>query len=84
MHRIAAVVSLLSLGAAAPGTTPAKLISPAPGCKNLQVAQSTDGRIFRRLGELPPADAYQTVYRLDEKGCIDPLLVRDRIRSPGR
>ena len=35
----------------------------------------------RKLGELPPADAYQAVLRTDEKGCLDPLLVKDRLRQ---
>ena len=34
----------------------------------------------RKLGELPPADAYQAVLRVDGNGCLDPLLVKDRIR----
>jgi len=36
---------------------------------------------LRKLGELPPADAYQAVLRTDEKGCLDPLLVKDRLRQ---
>jgi hypothetical protein len=35
----------------------------------------------RKLGELPPAEGYQAVLRIDEKGCLDPLLVKDRIRQ---
>lgn len=35
----------------------------------------------QRLAELPPADAYQAVLRTDGNGCLDPLLVRDRVRS---
>ena len=35
----------------------------------------------RKLGELPPADAYQAVLRTDNKGCLDPLLVKDRLRQ---
>jgi len=88
MRRIAILVALFGLGAAPPAANPgasvpkpaAKLISPAPHCADLQVARSMDGPLFRRLGELPPADAYQAVYRLGADGCIDPLLVSDRIR----
>ena len=29
----------------------------------------------KRLTELPPADAYHAVYRLDGEGCIDPVMV---------
>ena len=35
----------------------------------------------RKLGELPPAEGYQAVLRIDGKGCLDPLLVKDRIRQ---
>ena len=92
MHKIAILLPLLLIGASPAADEPvpvnspmaAKLISPTPGCKTMQVAQSSDGRVFRRLGELPPADAYQAVYRLGADGCIDPLLVSDRIRQNSR
>jgi hypothetical protein len=35
----------------------------------------------RKLGELPPAEGYQAVLRTDGNGCLDPLLVRDRLRQ---
>lgn len=87
MRMIAALLPLLAMGAAPPATapTPAKLISPAPSCKQqLNVAQSTEGPLFRRLDRLPKGQAYQAVFRLDANGCIDPLLVSDRIRQNGR
>ena len=92
MRAILLLMPLLLLGAAPaqqaqPGpTAPTKsrLISPTPNCENLRIAGGEDGSDLRRLGQLPPADAYQAVYRLDEKGCIDPLLVLDRLRGPGR
>jgi hypothetical protein len=89
MRRIAALLPLLAIGAAPPAArvmpAPARVISPAPDCKQqVDVAQSPDGPIFRRLDELPPAQAYQAVYRLDANGCIDPLLVSDRIRQGSR
>jgi hypothetical protein len=39
---------------------------------------------MKRLGQLPPAEAYMAVLRTDENGCLDPLLARDRhgIRRP--
>ena len=91
MRRIAIPMSLLALGAAPPAANPAqpapvpvRLVSPAPHCPTIAVA-ATDGRSsFRRLGELPPADAYQAVYRLGSDGCIDPLLVSERIRATDR
>lgn len=30
---------------------------------------------LKKLGELPPADAFHAVYRLDSRGCIDPVMV---------
>ena len=35
----------------------------------------------QKLGELPPAEAYQAVLRTDRMGCLDPLLVKDRLRQ---
>ena len=87
MRHFAALLPLLAIGAAPPAAapTPAKLISPAPDCKqNLNVAQSTEGPLFRRLDQLPKGQAYQAVFRLDANGCIDPLLVSDRIRQSNR
>ena len=34
----------------------------------------------KRRGEYS-FDAYQAVLRTDEKGCLDPLLVKDRLRQ---
>jgi hypothetical protein len=31
----------------------------------------------RKLAELPPADSYAAVYRLDERGCMVPVKYRD-------
>ena len=88
MRLIACLVSLLAIGATAPerlpapsAPTPSRLISPAPYCTTARTAQSDRPRIHRKLGELPPADAYQAVYRLGADGCIDPLLVSDRISN---
>ena len=33
------------------------------------------GTHMKKLDELPPADAFHAVYRLDDKGCIDPVMV---------
>lgn len=40
----------------------------------------------RKLAELPPADTYAAVYRLDERGCMVPVKYRDVrfIRPPGQ
>ena len=94
MRFSAAALSLLLLGASPPapltpsGTpSPARLISPAPNCPTMSVTLGERSAVPRRLGELPPADAFQAVYRLDARGCIDPLLVSERISGrapPGR
>jgi hypothetical protein len=31
----------------------------------------------RKLAQLPPADAYAAVYRLDERGCMVPVKFRE-------
>ena len=31
----------------------------------------------QKLGELPPAETYAAVYRLDERGCMVPVKFRD-------
>jgi hypothetical protein len=31
----------------------------------------------QKLGELPPADSYAAVYRLDERGCMVPVKFRE-------
>ena len=43
-----------------------------------------DGSVWRKqpvkphkLTELPPADSYAAVYRLDERGCMVPVKYRD-------
>ena len=33
------------------------------------------GAQMKKLNELPPADAFHAVYRLDDKGCVDPVMV---------
>ena len=87
MRMLAAVMPLLLLGAAEPAppsanvvSVPTRLISPAPNCPLMSVALGDPRRAPRKLGELPPADAFHTVYRLDARGCIDPLLVSKRER----
>ena len=40
----------------------------------------------KKLAELPPADTYAAVYRLDERGCMVPVKYRDVrfIQPPGQ
>ena len=91
MHMLAAVLPLLLLGAAQPAPptasvapVPLRLISPTPNCPTMNVALGEGSSAPRKLGDLPPAEAFQAVYRLDSKGCIDPLLVSERISGRER
>ena len=91
MRMLASLLPLLLLGAAQPAPpaaaiapVPTRLISPTPNCETMSVALGERDAMPRKLGELPPADAYQAVYRLDARGCIDPLLVSERIGATGR
>ena len=69
------------------GRVTTRLVSPVPqACKPVgAVAQSGPMRPeMKRLGELPPAETYMAVYRTDARGCLDPLLARDRQGIRGR
>ncbi|NNM76159.1 hypothetical protein HJG53_04465 [Sphingomonas sp. ID1715] len=72
---------ILALALAA---TPAAAQAPLPLCRQarpMPVREQAEGRA-RKLGELPPAEAYLTVMRT-ENGCIKPVLVREeRNRRP--
>ena len=63
---------------------PLELARALPICREARPAliyDRVDGRP-KRLGELPPAQAYLTVMRT-ENGCIKPVLVREeRARRP--
>ena len=63
---------------------PLQMVRALPICREARpslVQGSTEARP-RRLGELPPAQAYLTVMRT-ENGCIRPVLVREeRARRP--
>lgn len=88
MRATAVLIPLLTLGAAPPSGTSvspglpmqARVVSPFPSdCRTPQLAD-TDRRLTpRKLGELPPAKAYQAVLRAGPDGCPNPLLVSERI-----
>ena len=94
MTRHLLVVPILALlGAAPPAkppaaqSSPARVISPIPtACDKTGSYAEGERRApqLKRLGELPPAEAYMAVYRTDANGCLDPLLARDRqgVRRP--
>ena len=72
---------------AASSALPAKappLQDPAADCPGATSQWVRDGRGWnreplkpRKLGELPPAEAYAAVYRLDERGCMVPVKFRE-------
>ena len=70
--------------ALAPVPAPLQLARALPICREARptpVQNGLEGRP-RRLGELPPAEAYLAVMRT-ENGCIKPVLVREeRARRP--
>ncbi|MDQ3145195.1 MAG: hypothetical protein M3Q57_10030 [Pseudomonadota bacterium] len=91
MRRIAVLISLVALGAAPPSFSPqttefgavsARPISAFPHCETLRIAQVDRRLTPRKLGELPPADAYHAVLRAGPDGCPDPLLVSERLAWP--
>jgi hypothetical protein len=86
-----AVPALALLGASPPAPMnapqPTRVISPLPTTCDRPGSYANGPNTppqLKRLGELPPAEAYMAVLRTDEKGCLNPLLARDRqgIRRP--
>ena len=52
-----------------------------PGASSQWVRQGRSWQIQpKKLTELPPADTYAAVYRLDERGCMVPVKFRDTRR----
>ena len=88
MTRYLLIAPALALLGAAPPTKnpspqkqPTRVISPVPStCAKIgSYAQGEQtAPQLKRLGQLPPAEAYMAVLRTDEQGCLDPLLARDR------
>ena len=88
MTRYLLIVPALALLGAAPATEtnsplakPTRVVSPVPAtCARIgsQAQGERTAPQMKRLGDLPPAEAYMAVYRTDENGCLDPLLARDR------
>lgn len=74
------MLALAALTVASPAA-PRAALKPAPTCPEQQLAKSTRAPTFRRLGELPPAETYMAVFRVDSKGCLDPLTAAAYRRS---
>ena len=88
MTRVLLVLPAMALLGAAPAAppvfpqaSPTRVISPVPStCKQIDTFAQGDNQRpgLKRLGELPPAQAFMAVYRTDEKGCLDPMLASER------
>jgi hypothetical protein len=80
-------IALASAAAALPAKSP-PLQKPGQlagsDCPSATDHFTRQGRVWTRdpvkpkkLAELPPADSYAAVYRLDERGCMVPVKFRD-------
>ena len=80
-----ALTGLASQALAAPAPTDRKnSLQRAGECRDASKQFARKGGIWRydpvkpkKLAELPPADSYAAVYRLDENGCMVPVKFRD-------
>ena len=80
-----ALAALASSSSAAPAPTGRySRFVPAEECRDASAQFARKGGIWRydpvkpkKLTELPPAESYAAVYRLDERGCMVPLKYRD-------
>jgi hypothetical protein len=76
-------IVLAAAAPAVPAKTPPlqRADTDCPGVTNQWVREGRSWRSEpvkpRKLGELPPAEAYAAVYRLDERGCMVPVKFRE-------
>ena len=79
--RVILGIAALSIVAAGAAAQRPKLTSPdCPSVTSHLVEKGGrrgDPTRPKKLGELPPADAYAAVYTLDERGCMVPVKFRD-------
>ena len=81
----AILTAVASQALAAPASTNRKSsLEQAGECRDASKQFARKGGIWRydpvkpkKLVELPPAEAYAAVYRLDERGCMVPVKYRD-------
>jgi hypothetical protein len=73
-------IILTAAASALPAKTPA-LQKPSADCPSASSQWARHGRSWQmkphKLAELPPAEAYAAVYRLDERGCMVPVKFRE-------
>ena len=80
-----ALTALASQSFAAPAATDRKNnLQQAGECRDASRQFARNGGVWRfdqvkprKLAELPPAESYAAVYRLDENGCMVPVKFRD-------
>ena len=86
LHRIAiALIAIAPLEGLAAAPQPAGRTVVSPSCPDDPAAhlarERKDGQ-FRKLTDLPPADAYAAVYRRGPDGCMVPVMYRERQAPP--
>ena len=86
LHFVAfALLGIAPAGELAAAPQPAGRTALNPSCPDNPAAhlarERKDGQ-FRKLGELPPADAYAAVYRRGPDGCMIPVMYRERQALP--
>lgn len=76
-------IALAALGSAGPAKLP-PLQKAGADCPSATTQFTRRGGIWthdpakpKKLTELPPADSYAAVYRLDERGCMVPVKYRE-------
>jgi hypothetical protein len=83
MRLFPVTIALAACASPLPAKAPS-LQKPGADCPSAtgQFARDGNGWVRKpvkpqKLGELPPADAFAAVYRLDERGCMVPVKFRD-------
>ena len=63
--------------APAPVGSPTRFVplDPNKDCPSPLAGRAAGDAQMRNLNELPPANAFHAVYRLDKDGCLDPVMV---------
>ena len=76
------IASAGELSAAPPPAGRTALNRPCPDDPATHLARERRQGQFRKLTDLPPADAYAAVYRRGPDGCMIPVMYRDRQAPP--
>ena len=84
MRLLFPAASLLAIAAPALPAKVPPVQKPSSECPGAASQWTREGRAWnlkpRKLAELPPAETYAAVYRLDERGCMVPVKFRDTRR----